>query len=457
MIKAISRYFKFSERNTNYSTEMLAGFTIFTAMSYIIFLQPLIMSTSRGISTGMDMGALITGTCIASAVGCFLMGILANYPIGLAPGMGGNFLLVTTVIPACAALMGMEVGEAPVWQVALGLVFVSGLIFIILTFFNIRQLFMHAISPSLKNAISAGIGLFITIVGLKNGGIIEVDPTTGFVLTADLRQATVIIFFIGLIAITTFCVLKIKGGVFYGIVIAAISALIAGKIQYEGITGLPASMSPIFAKLDIATVCKNIVKFLPLLLVLTFLDIFDTMGTLIGVGTHAGLMKDGKLKKASQAFAADSVATLFGSVCGHSTVTCFIESATGVEVGGRTGFSAIVTGLFFLIALFFQPIVHAITKFPPITAPALVVVGAMMMKSVKEIDWDDYSESVPAFLILVGVPLTNSIAYGMMLGFVAYPIVKILTGRGRKIGWLNYLMGAILLVYLLWIKPKIGV
>ena len=456
MISLISRFFKFSERKTNYSTEFLAGFTIFTAMSYIIFLQPSIMSGKEvGINTGMDMGALITGTCIASAVGCFLMGILANYPIGLAPGMGGNFLLVTTVIPACAALLGMEVGDAPVWQVALGLVFVSGLIFIILTFFNIRQLFMHAISPSLKNAISAGIGLFITIVGLKNGGIIKVDLNTGFVLTSDLRQTTVMVFFIGLIAITTFCVLKIKGGVLYGIIIAAIVSLIIGKISFTGIVDTPASLTPIFAKLDVATVFKNIVKFIPLLLVLTFLDIFDTMGTLIGVGTHAGLMKNGKLEKASQACAADSVATLFGSVCGHSTVTCYIESATGVKVGGRTGFAAIVTGLFFLLALFFQPIVMAIAEFKPITAPALVVVGAMMMKSVKDIDWDDYSESVPAFLILVGVPLTYSIAYGMMLGFVAYPIVKILTGQGKKIGWLNYVMGAILLVYLLWIKPSV--
>ena len=457
MSNFISSFFKFSERKTNFSTEILAGFTIFTAMSYIIFLQPLIMSGKQvDMTTGMDMNALITGTCIASAVGCFLMGILANYPIGLAPGMGGNFLLVTTVVPACAALMGMEVGEAPVWQVALGLVFVSGIVFIILTFFNIRQLFMHAISPSLKSAISAGIGLFITIVGLKNGGIIKVQQSTGFVLTGDLRQATVIIFFIGLLAITTFCVLKIKGGVLYGIIIAALASLIAGKIHFTGVVDTPASMAPIFAKLDLTTVFKNIVKFIPLLLVLTFLDIFDTMGTLIGVGTHANLMKDGKLDHASQAFAADSVATLFGSVCGHSTVTCYIESATGVEVGGRTGFTAIVTGLFFLIALFFQPIVQAITEFPPITAPALVVVGAMMMKSVKEIDWEDYSESVPAFLILVGVPLTYSIAYGMMLGFVAYPIVKILTGRGKQIGWLNYVMGAILLVYLLWIKPNGG-
>ncbi|UDQ99244.1 NCS2 family permease [Lentisphaerota bacterium WC36G] len=457
MIDLISRFFKFEERKTNISTEALAGFTIFTAMSYIIFLQPSIMTGKEvGIDTGMDMAALITGTCIASAVGCFLMGILANYPIGLAPGMGGNFLLVITVIPAVAVILGKEVGSAAVWQVALGLVFVSGLLFIILTFFNVRQLFMHAISPSLKAAISAGIGIFITIVGLKNGHIIEVAQNTGFVLTADLRQSSVIIFFIGLIAITSFCVLKIKGGVLYGIIIAAIVSLLVGEIKYNGIVDMPASMAPVFAKLDITTVLKNIVAFIPLIIVLTFLDIFDTMGTLIGVGTHAGLMKNGKLDHASQAFASDSVATLFGSVCGHSTVTCYIESATGVEVGGRTGFAAIITGIFFLLALFFQPVVLAVSEFKPITAPALVVVGAMMMKSAREIDWDDYSESVPAFLILVGVPLTYSIAYGMMLGFVAYPIVKLLTGKGKKIGYLNYIMGAILLVYLLWIKPKGG-
>jgi adenine/guanine/hypoxanthine permease len=453
-MKTIRDFFKLKERNSSVKVEVLAGITTFMTMSYIIFLQPDILSGAlTGQSTGMDHSALVAGVCIAAAFGSILMGLWANYPIALAPGMGENFFFVG-VISSCVAL-----GVAPpetAWQTALGVVFLSGAIFLILSFLNVRELLMDAISPSMKYAMASGIGLFIALIGLKNGGLIHTVHGNYTLNTAELDSSASLIFFTGLIVIAVFHVIKVRGSVFWGIIAAAAVAFFLGKIEFNGLIGKPPSIEPIFAKMDLTNVFTHFFKLLPFIIIFTFMDIFDTLGTLVGVASQSGLMKDGKLPNAKRAFAADSVGTIFGVFCGQSTVTSYIESSTGVEYGGRTGLTAVSTGLCFIIAVFFTPLIGMIGNYPgginPITAPALVIVGAIMMQSVKKIDWDDFSEAVPAFLVLAGIPFTFSIADGLTLGFIAYPIIKLFGGKAKETGWLTYLIGATLLIYLLCVK-----
>ena len=462
----IRGFFKIKERKTKVRTEVVAGITTFLTMSYIIFLQPSILSgpfvdPSSGIkyqSTGMPYDAVLIGVCVAAAFGSILMGLWANYPVALAPGMGENFFFVT-VIGACISL-GVASPETA-WQTALGVVFISGAIFLILSFLNVREMMMNSISPSMKHAMACGIGLFIALIGFQKGGVIH---STGGIYTlnaASFDSKTSLIFFSGLIVIAVLHVLKVKGSVLWGILAAAGIALLCKKIQYHGFVKMPQSIGPVFAKMDLTNVFINIVKLLPFIIIFTFMDVFDTLGTLVGVTTQSGLMKDNKLPNAKRAFAADSIGTIFGVFCGQSTVTSYVESSTGVEYGGRTGLTAVTTGLCFLMALLFTPFIKMIgqysdtTNINPIIAPALVIVGAIMMQSVKHIDWDDFSEAIPAFLILAGIPFTYSIADGLTLGFIAYPIVKLFGGKGKQIGWLTYLIGFILLLYIVFVKTKL--
>ncbi len=453
-MKTVREFFKIEQRGSSVRTEVFAGVTTFMTMSYIIFLQPLILSGElSGTSTGMPADALISGVCVAAAFGSILMGLLANYPIALAPGMGENFFFVA-VISSCAALKISEPGTE--WQTALGVVFLSGAIFLVLSMLNIRQLLLVSVSPSMKHAMAAGIGLFIALIGFKNSGLIH-TVQGNYILNAEgLDSAASLIFFAGLIVTASLHVLKVRGSVLWGILSGAGIAFFLGQIEFKGIVGKPAGMGELFAGMDLVNVFSNIHKLLPFIIIFTFMDVFDTLGTLVGVATQSGLMKGNELPNSKRAFAADSIATLFGVFCGQSTVTSYIESSTGVEYGGRTGLAAVTSGMCFVLAVFFTPFIAMIGNYPgginPITAPALVIVGAIMMRSVMKIDWDDFSEAVPSFLIIAGISFTFSISDGLMLGFVTYPAIKLFGGKARQIGWLNYVIGATLILYLLCVK-----
>ncbi len=422
-------------------------------MAYIIFVQPGILSGQTfNMNTGMDFGALVTTTCLASALGCILMGLLANFPVGLAPGMGENFYFVLTVLPACALALNMKTGAPEVWQLGLGVVFLSGVFFAIISFLNIRKVIMDAISPSMKYSIAAGIGLFIALIGLRNGGVI-VTQNGLYELTTTLKSHNIIIFCIGLITISVLHIRKVRGAILIGIVVAAIAALLFGEIKFSsGIIGLPTSPMPVLGKLDITGVFKVFGQLFPLIIIFTFMDVFDTLGCVVGIASCAGLMKNDELPNSARIFASDATATVAGAVMGHSTVTCYIESAAGVEAGGKTGLTAVVVGICFLLAMFLTPFVCAVAGCLPVTAPALVVVGTMMMQNVSKVKWDDFSESIPAFLIIAGIPFCYSIADGMVLGFISYPIIKVLSGKGKEIGWLNYVLAAILIAFMIFLK-----
>ncbi len=449
---SLSKYFGCEARKSTVSTELIAGLTTFATMSYIIFIQPAVMSGQLfGFSTGMSFDALITGTCIAAAFGSILMGFLANYPVALAPGMGENFFFVLTVLPACAAATGLKSGESDtVWQTALGIVFISGVLFALLSLCNLRKLLLDAISPSMKAGITCGIGLFIALIGLRGSGIIEIDHNN--LKMGEFGTSTTLIFMCGLIATAAFSIMKVRGAILFGIIVSAAIAMLAGKITPDIPFSVPPDPLPVFAKFDLMTVFQHLGTLFPLIVIFLFMDVFDTLGTLIGVGTQANLMKNNSLPNAERAFASDAAGTVVGSVCGHSTVTAFIESAAGVAQGGRTGLTAIVAGLCFLAAMFMAPFIKMVASCNAITGPALLIVGVMMMKNIKDIEWDELSESIPAFLILVSIPFSYSIGDGMMLGFIAYPIIKLLAGKHKEAGWLNYVLALVLVVYLLCIK-----
>ena len=452
MLTKLEHFFDFAGQGTAWRLELCAGVTTFAAMAYIIFLQPTIMSGQMfGLHTGMDFNALVTTTCLVSAFGCLLMGLVANFPVGLAPGMGENFLFVLSLLPVCALATGGKMGDPAVWQLGLGVVLLSGLIFAVISFLNVRQIIMRAISHSMKHAIAAGIGLFIALLGLQNSQIIKLDKDH-FAMNANLHNPAIWVFFIGLITIAVLHHYKVRGGILLGILASALAAWLFGEIKLGTPIGMPANPLPLIGHADLDGVFRHLQILLPLVIIFTFMDVFDTLGTVIGVGTQSGLMKNDELPNSSQIFACDATATVAGAMAGHSTVTAYVESATGVEAGGRTGVTAIVVGLCFLLAMFFAPFVGIIAKYMPITAPALIVVGAMMLKNAVEVDWRDYSEAIPAFLIIIGIPFTSSIADGMILGFIVYPVIKLICGQGRSVGWLMYIMAVLLLCYLMFLR-----
>jgi len=465
----LQRFFRLSENSTSVRTEFLAGMATFLTMAYIIFVQPAVLSGKMFcFETGMDFGAVTTATCLAAALASALMALLARYPIAQAPGMGENFFFVFSAIPAATAA-----GFANGWQVALGVVFISGVLFLALSLVGLREMIFNAISPSLKNAIAAGIGLFIAFIGLQNASVILKDPGSAVKLNTQFTAPDLIVFFIGLLATAVLHARKVRGSILWGILVATALAvslklslrnsesdLIAGSMlvkQFalaQGVVAAPPSMAPTFLKLDLVHALSP--KMLPFIFVFLFMLTFDAIGTLIGVCEQAGLMRDNKLPRAKQAMVSDAVGTLAGAALGTSTVTSYIESAAGVEQGGRTGLSGLVVAALFLLALFFSPIIAMIGSYPPITAPALVIVGAMMLPNVSKIDWRDQTESIPAFLTLIGIPLTYSIADGLALGFISYAIIKLCAGRGREIGWLSYFLAAVLIAYFVFVRGKLG-
>lgn len=437
------KLFKLRENNTTVRTEIIAGATTFLSMSYIIFVQPAVLSQA-----GMDFGAVMMATILSSTIACLAMAFLANYPVALAPGMGENFYFVFTVV------LGMGIA----WPAALGAVFLSGVIFVALTFLRIRELIIDAIPDGLKFAIPAAIGVFITFIGLTQAGIVIKDPGGGIVALGNLHSPPVLLSLFGLFAILFLMVRRIKGALLFGMLLTAVVGAATGMVRFTGIISTPPSLGPTFLKLDIPGALD--LGFTTVVLVFLLMAMFDAIGTLVGVGQAAGLMQNGKLPRARGALFADAFGTVAGALLGTSTVTAYIESTTGVREGGRTGLTAVTVAFLMLLAIFFSPLVSMIgggvqvtgpdgkllSILYPITAPALILVGSFMTRTVTRIDWDDLTEAIPAFLTIVGMALTFNISTGLAFGFILYPALKLMAGRGREISWLVYVLGGIFLV-----------
>jgi AGZA family xanthine/uracil permease-like MFS transporter len=432
----LERTFRLAENGTTVRRELLGGATTFMTMSYIIFVQPAVLGT-----TGMDKGAVMVATCLASALATLLTGLLARYPIAQAPAMGHNIFFAVIV----CGTMGYT------WQVALGANFLSGVVFVALALVGVWGKMVAAVPDSLKYGIAVGIGLLIALVGLEYAGIV-VDSPGVLVSLGDLTSRPVVLALFGLALTAVLLVLRFPGAILVGILATAAAGLPLGVIKYRGLVAPVPSLAPTFLKLDIAGAANS--GLVAVVFVFFLLDVFDTMGTLIGVGGSAGFLKDGKLPRADKAMLADAVGTVGGVLLGTSTVSSYIESVTGIAQGARTGLANVMTSVLFLCALFFSPLAEMISgEVPyggmilrPVIAPALILVGYMMMKCVKFIDWDDLTEAIPAFLSIVIMPLTLSITEGISFGFISYVLLKLAAGKGRQVHGLVYFFAALFIV-----------
>lgn len=424
----IEKCFKLKENKTTFKTELMAGLTTFMTMAYILVVNPSILST-----TGMDAGALLTATCIASALGTFFMAFFANYPFVLAPGMGLNAYFAFTI---CA-----QKGYS--WHVALAAVFVEGIIFIILSAVNVREAIFNAIPANMKKAVSVGIGMFIAFIGLQNAGVVINNAST-CVSLGDVKTVPVALALIGTIITLVLVIRKVKGALLVGILITWILGIIcqlAGVYVVDveagvysliptGLISAPPSIAPIAGKLSFSGI--SIFDFIVVIFAFLFVDLFDTLGTLIGVSTKAGFLdKEGKLPRIKGALFADALATTVGAVLGTSTVTTFVESASGVSDGGRSGLTALTAGVLFLVALLFSPILTTIPSFA--TTPALVVVGLMMVENVRDIDFSDYTEGFPAFMTILMMVVCYSISEGLVFGVISYVLLKLFGGKKNEL------------------------
>ncbi|MBM7689031.1 guanine permease [Enterococcus ureilyticus] len=421
MKEKIISYFEIDKLNTTVKREFLAGFTTFISMAYILFVNPTVLGAS-----GMDEGAVFTATALASALGCILMGIFAKYPIATAPALGINAFFAYSVC----------VGMGVPWETALAGVFVASLIFILITIFKLRELIIDAIPADLKFAISGGIGLFIAFLGLSEGGIIVSNEST-LVALGPLNVGTTWLTIFGLIITAIMMVRRVPGGIFIGMTATTILGLVTGLIETPAkIVSAAPSLKPTFL---VALKHVGDINSLQLwVVVLTFLLVtfFDTAGTLVGLANQAGFMKDNKMPRVGKALAADSTAMLAGSLLGTSPVGAYVESSAGIAVGGRSGLTAVTTGLFFIVGLFFSPLLSVVTS--QVTAPALIVVGVLMAQSLSQIKWKEMEIAIPSFLILLGMPLTYSISDGIALGFIFYPITMIAAKRGKEVSPIMY-------------------
>lgn len=448
----LEKIFNLSARKTDVNTEFMAGITTFMTMAYILFVNPSVLGAA-----GMDKNAVLLATAIGAGLVTIMMGLFVNYPIALAPGMGLNAFYAFTVV------IGMGVS----WQVALGAVFISGIIFILLTITRIRQLLVEGMPASLKYAITVGIGLFITIIGLKISGLMSIRlsliPTTLEKIVAGHGNGTplyfetiiemgklvdkdVLLAVFGLLFMGVLMARKIKGSMLIGILVTTVIGIVIGVVK------VPAGFTPVavpdfsknaFFALDIPGAIN--MGLLTIIFTFTFVELFDTMGTLVGTATKAGLMdeKTGKFPGIGKAMLVDATGVSLGSLLGTSTITCFVESAAGVGAGGRTGLAAVVCGVLFLLSLFFTPLVGLIPD--AATAPALIIVGALMMDGIRHIDFSDFTEALPAFLTITLMPFTYSIANGISAGLVFYPLLKIITGRGREVHWIVYVLSLLVI------------
>jgi AGZA family xanthine/uracil permease-like MFS transporter len=443
----IAQFFKLQEHGTTFQREILGGITTFLAMSYIIFVQPGVLSAA-----GMDFHAVLTATCLAAAAATLLMGLAANYPVALAPGMGENFFFVYTLCGAVS--LG---GFGLTWQQALAAVLLAGIFFIAITLTGLRAQIVNSIPHSLKCSIAAGIGLFITFIGLQYGGLVAASPGT-LVRMGDLRQPVVLATVSGLLLIVVLLSFRVRGAILLGILSSTAICALLGLVHYQGLFSMQLHMAPTFWKFDLAGLLKvPLARLGSAIFVLFYLALFDTVGTLVGVGQQAGLVREGKLPRVDRALFADAVGTTVGAALGTSTITCYIESAAGVSDGARTGLASVVTGLLLAASLFFSPLASMIgggvklgqAVLYPTLAPALIVVGSMMLRPLRELHWDDPTEYLPAFLVLVGIPLTFSIADGIAFGLISYSIAKLATGRWRECPPLTYVFAVLFVVQFL--------
>ncbi|MDQ0231887.1 NCS2 family permease [Metabacillus malikii] len=427
-------FFQFDERGTTYKKETLAGITTFLSMAYILVVNPIILSQA-----GMDKGALFTATALSAIVGSLLIGLLANYPIGIAPSMGLNSFFTFSV---CIG-MGIE------WEIALTGVFVAGIIFMILSLLKIREKIINVIPQDLKHAIASGIGFFIAFVGLKNAGIIVNNPDT-FVAIGDLTSPGPGLAVIGFIITLMMLVRGINGGIFFGMVLTTIFGMLVGFIELPtSIVGKVPSLEPTFGV--VFTHLGEIFTPQVLTVIFTFLFVafFDTAGALIAVASQAGLLKDNKIPNAGRALLADSTSGVAGAIFGTSTTASFVESTAGIAVGGRTGFTAVIISICFTISLFFSPILSVIT--PEVTSPALIIVGALMAMEISKINWSKLEVVIPSFVTIIMMPLTSSVATGIALGFILYPFAMIAQKRMQEVHPIIYVLSILFILYFIFV------
>ena len=421
MKNKITSYFELEQLHTTVRREILAGFTTFISMAYILFVNPSVLGAA-----GMDEGAVFTATALASAIGCILMGVLARYPIATAPALGINAFFSYSV----------SVGMGIPWQTTLAAVFVASLIFMLITFFKLRERIIEAIPADLKYAISGGIGLFIAFIGLSEGGLIVSNEST-LVGMGSLTVGSTWLTIFGLVVTAVLMIRKIPGGIFIGMIATILLGLATDLIQAPDqlVSAAPSISSTFLVALDHVGDINSIQLWV---VVLTFLLVtfFDTAGTLVGLANQAGFMKGNKMPRVGRALAADSTAMLAGSLLGTSPVGAYVESSAGIAVGGRSGLTAVTTGIFFIFGLFFSPLLSVVT--PQVTAPALILVGVLMTHSLSQIDWSKLEIAIPAFLILIGMPLTYSIADGIAMGCIFYPITMIAAKRGKEVSPIMY-------------------
>lgn len=428
----LEKYFKLKELGTDVKTEVLAGISTFLTMAYIIAVNPAILS-----ETGMPFNAVFVATCIAAALGTAIMGLYANYPVALAPGMGLNAFFT----------FGVVFGMGYSWEVALGAVFWSGIVFIILSAFKVREWIINAIPASLKTGIAVGIGLFLALIGLQNSGVVVAYPAT-IITLGDVTSIPVIFTFIGFVLITALHYRGVTGSVIIGILSMTVLGAFFGQVEYAGVVALPTGLGDTFLKLDILGALD--VALLAVIFAFLFVDLFDTSGTLVAVAKEGKLLdKDGKLPRLGKALMADSTASVAGSLLGTSTTTSYIESGAGIAAGGRSGLTAVTVSVLFLLALFFSPLAQMIPAYA--TSAALIFVAVLMISSIASIDWKDLTEAAPVVVTAIMMPLTYSIAEGIALGFITYATVKVLAGKGREVNISVYIISAFALVKFIWV------
>lgn len=428
----LERLFKLKALNTTVKTEMLAGLTTYLTMAYIIFVNPAMLAQA-----GMDQGAVFVATCLAAAVGCFIMGFWANLPVALAPGMGLNAFFTYSVV----------LGSGHSWQVALGAVFLSGVLFVALSLFRFREWVINTIPNSLKKAITAGIGAFLALIALKNAGIVVDNPAT-LVSMGDISAFSAAMMVLSLMLIIGFVHRGLSGAVVFAILIVSVLGLIFGDVKYTGIVSAPPSIMPTLLQMDISGALE--VGMLVVVFTFLFVDLFDTSGTLIAVTERAGLVKkDGKVPNLDRALLADSSATVAGAALGTSTTTSYIESAAGAAAGGRSGLMTVTVGVLFALSIFISPLASMIP--PYATAGAIFYVAVLMMFTLKDIDWNDLTEAAPVTIVLLLTPLTFSIADGITLGFISYAFVKLITFKFKDLNISVLVLSALLLLKLIFI------
>lgn len=423
----MERLFKLRELGTNVKTEILAGLTTFLTMAYVIVVNPAILSAA-----GVPFDQVFVATILSAVLGTLIMALFANYPIAIAPGMGMNAYFTSVV-----ATQGVS------YQVIFGAVFLAGILFLLLTFTKLRELIIESIPNSLKYGITSGIGLFIAFIGLRMSGIVVANETN-LVAVGDFREPVTVLAIIGIFITLILNARKIKGSLFIGMLVTAIIGYFMGLLHFDGLASVPPSIK--FFDLDIAGVFSN--SLYTVVFAFLLVTIFDTTGTIIGVAEQASLLKDGKLPRAKAALTADAIATTVGATLGTSPTTAYIESTSGVAAGGRTGLTSVVVAILFLISLFLSPLVSAISGLSAITAPALIIVGSFMMEGLSKIKWKEFDEAFPTFAVILTMPLTGSIATGIAIGFITYPIIKFVSGKGKEVHPLIYIFGLIFLIQL---------